>query len=269
MLLARWQLARHRIQDALEVLGRAHPHLERFDLRKNLIRPPVEALRARLLLELGQLGDVSEWVKASDLDVERGDSQKVSDFHRAETRLTLARWLDAMGRREDASRMLDQVERAAIDEGCLVHQIEALVLRARFASPPDGEHHLRAALVLAAPLGLMRPFVDEGAALVPALHALARHSSHGPFVQKLLRQMPLINVSQVNQVGVNESGASLSHRELEVLRLMGEGLSNRLIAQRLSLSANTIKVHVRNIFAKLHVNRRVAAVTRARAMGVL
>jgi two-component system nitrate/nitrite response regulator NarL len=61
----------------------------------------------------------------------------------------------------------------------------------------------------------------------------------------------------------------LSDREDEVLGLLAEGLSNREIAERLVLSENTIKKHVRNILEKLHVNNRVQAAMYAKREGII
>lgn len=61
----------------------------------------------------------------------------------------------------------------------------------------------------------------------------------------------------------------LSERELEVLALIAEGLSNPEVAERLYLSPNTVRVHTSNIYAKLGVHGRVAAVTRARSLHIL
>ena len=61
----------------------------------------------------------------------------------------------------------------------------------------------------------------------------------------------------------------LTGRELDVLRLIAEGLPNRDIAQRLSLSFHTVKNHVQNIFKKLEVTRRIEAVECARRQGWL
>jgi LuxR family maltose regulon positive regulatory protein len=61
----------------------------------------------------------------------------------------------------------------------------------------------------------------------------------------------------------------LSERELEVLQLIAEGLTNQEIANRLYLSLHTIKVHAHNVYGKLGVHNRTQAVTRARTLGLL
>jgi LuxR family maltose regulon positive regulatory protein len=61
----------------------------------------------------------------------------------------------------------------------------------------------------------------------------------------------------------------LSQRELEVLHLIAQGLSNREISERLFLALDTVKGHNRKIFGKLHVQRRTEAIARARALSLL
>jgi LuxR family maltose regulon positive regulatory protein len=61
----------------------------------------------------------------------------------------------------------------------------------------------------------------------------------------------------------------LSERELEILQLLAEGLTNPEIATRLFLSLNTVKVHARNIYGKLNVHNRTQAVARSQELGLL
>ena len=61
----------------------------------------------------------------------------------------------------------------------------------------------------------------------------------------------------------------LSTRELEVLRLVDQGLSNQQIAVKLNIAASTVKTHINNIYGKLSVETRVQAIRRARGLGLL
>lgn len=84
-----------------------------------------------------------------------------------------------------------------------------------------------------------------------------------PVVQKRL-------VARVAALGqVREGQAGLTGKELEVLRLMAHGLNNAEIAQRLFVSGATVKTHINNIFSKLEVRDRAAAVSRAFRMGLV
>jgi DNA-binding NarL/FixJ family response regulator len=66
-----------------------------------------------------------------------------------------------------------------------------------------------------------------------------------------------------------EPAQSLTQREIELLRLVAEGMSNKAIAQTLSISENTAKYHIRNILQKLGVQNRTEAVTHAIRAGLL
>lgn len=95
---------------------------------------------------------------------------------------------------------------------------------------------------------------------------LARPKVKTIVVEKEVMVTPLpagtINEKEITRLG-------LSTRELEVLHLMAEGLSNQEIAGRLFLSLNTIKTHSSNIFEKLDVRRRTQAVEQARKLNII
>lgn len=66
-----------------------------------------------------------------------------------------------------------------------------------------------------------------------------------------------------------QKALGLSPREMDVLTLIADGLSNKEIAARLNVSANTVKTHVARVLEKLEVRRRTAALARARELGLL
>ncbi|HEX5692605.1 MAG TPA: response regulator transcription factor, partial [Roseiflexaceae bacterium] len=70
-----------------------------------------------------------------------------------------------------------------------------------------------------------------------------------------------VNAKARDSIGISE-------REFEVLELLAAGRSNKEIAQRLSVSPNTVKTHVASLFAKLEVGRRTEAILRARELGM-
>jgi len=71
----------------------------------------------------------------------------------------------------------------------------------------------------------------------------------------------------VNEAALEQLG--LSKRELEVLQLMAEGLSNQEIAARLFVSLNTVKTHSSNLFEKMEVKRRTQAVEQGKRLGII
>src|SRR4030095_10079324 len=128
------------------------------------------------------------------------------------------------------------------------------------------------ALALAEPGGFIRIFVDEGLPMAQLLAEAAAREIMSDYVSKLLA---------VFEAEKQQSGAKyfpspahplsepLSQRELEVLQLIAQGLSNDEIGKRLFLALDTVKGHNRKIFDKLQVQRRTEAVARARELGLL
>ncbi len=74
---------------------------------------------------------------------------------------------------------------------------------------------------------------------------------------------------QIRAASIPDSPETLSHREMEVLRLMAAGLKNQKIADQLVVSLNTIRYHSKNIFGKLAVDNRTAAVVRAQELDLI
>lgn len=135
-------------------------------------------------------------------------------------------------------------------------------------------HVMAEAVRLASPEGFVRPFLDHGSQSVPLL-TLVLHTSHlspeaQTFVQDTLRlignadaaKRPLLK----SELTALSTAAAITPREVEVLRLVTTGLSNREIAAQLSFAESTVKTHLKNIYRKLGVNSRTRAIAQARAL---
>jgi LuxR family maltose regulon positive regulatory protein len=128
------------------------------------------------------------------------------------------------------------------------------------------------ALEVAEPGGFIRIFVDEGAPMAQLLSGVAALGIKSGYTGRLLAafeaemKMGEIRGGPAQSQGLIEP---LSPRELEVLRLIAMGLSNREICEKLFLALNTIKGHNRIIFDKLQVQSRTEAVARARELGLI
>ena len=134
---------------------------------------------------------------------------------------------------------------------------------------------LRDALVLAEPAGFIRLFVDES---LPMAHLLSRASASGIIPVYSGKVLAAFEAEKHGRADNSSRPAApppqplfepLSHRELEVLHLIAQGLSNQEIGERLVLALDTVKGHNRSIFGKLQVQRRTEAVARARELGLL
>jgi len=142
--------------------------------------------------------------------------------------------------------------------------------------------------VLAEPGGFIRIFVDEG---VPMAQLLSEAASCGIMPDYTARLLAVFEAEAQPILPAGDRQASpetsedkstllpaspaqpliepLSQRELEVLQLMAEGLTNQEIAAGLFLSQHTVKVHTRNIYGKLGVHNRTQAAARARELAIL
>jgi LuxR family maltose regulon positive regulatory protein len=226
------------------------------------------AYEARIWLARGELELARGWARDYR---QLGATEYVRDFEDC----TLARILLADDQPNEALTLLDGMVPSAEANGRRGNLIEILALRA-LAQQALGEenaavHDLARALSEAEPEGYTRTFVDMGQ---PMAALLKRSTTYGVAPAYVSRLLATFNDAQTPGLASLPSPTQplaepLSERELEVLQLLSEGLSNREIGQRLFISLPTVKSHTRNIYGKLGVHSREQAVVQARALGIL
>jgi len=231
------------------------------------------------------LGEALDWARAQGLS-----AQDELSYGREFEHITLARVLLARSKSDRADRstreaigLLHRLLQAAEAGERSGSVIEILVLQA-LAHQMQGDIPaalvpLSRALMLAEPEGYVRLFVDEGppmaALLAQSVERRAQNDSISLYAERLLsvfreaqsdRLRRAQNSTTALRSTLERSSAlvdSLSDRELEVLRLLRTELNGPDIARELMVSLSTIRTHTRNIYDKLGVTNRRAAIRRA------
>ncbi|MBI2850313.1 MAG: response regulator transcription factor [Chloroflexi bacterium] len=185
------------------------------------------------------------------------------------------RLLIAQGKKEAAREWLQRLYAMADQADAMGLIIKIRVYQALAAETPDeAVTFLADALVKGEPEGFIRTFVDEGRLLAPLLHKALSQGITPEYTAKLLDIIETEDLrrraAKVKETPTPTSSSEfLSQRELEVLCLVAEGLSNQQIAQKLTISLNTAKTHVSHLFDKLNAKDRLQAVTRAKELKLI
>ena len=185
--------------------------------------------------------------------------------------ITLARYLLAKEDPPATRRLLDRLLPFAESGGRFGVVAELELLRAlaldAMGDTSAAQSSLRRALGLAEPEGWTRIFLDEGERCAKLLREAAKGKSASAFARNLLGAFGVQQPTPRSQHP--DLLEPLSDRELDVLRLLRSELSGPEIASELRVSLNTLRTHTKNIFEKLSVNSRRAAVRRAEEMNLL
>jgi len=278
----RWRLAQARLKEAEGDLETSLDLLE--EARRLYIRStvpdfhPIDALKARVYLRQGRLSEALAWARERGLSVD-DDLSYLGEFEY----VTLARVLIAQyqndplaGSVHQAIALLERLLQAAEAGGRMSSVIEILILQS-LAHEAQGNISqalapLERALTLAEPEGYVRIFVDEGEPMAELLIRMNASRESGTlcvkeYIHKLLAAFGAKEIHPSSFI-LQPLIEPLSERELEVLRLLGTELSGPEIARELIVSLNTLRTHTKNIFDKLGVNNRRAAVRRAEELNL-
>jgi LuxR family maltose regulon positive regulatory protein len=277
----RWRVAMARIREAqgdldgaLDLLDEAEG-LYVSDFYPNV--RPIAALKARVWVAQGRLGEALGWVREQGLSA-HDDLSYLREFeHITLARVLLARYKSDREERSvhEAMGLLERLLQAAEEGERTGRVIEILVLQALAheaqGDSPSALVPLKSALALAEPEGYVRVFVDEGRPMAQLLSEAAARGIMPDYTARLLAEFKAEEqeADEIRLPSAQPLAEPLSQRELEILQLIAQGLSNREIGERLFLALDTVKGHNRRIFSKLLVQRRTEAVAKARSLNIL
>lgn len=259
VFLARLKLARGDAAGAAALLAKAYESARQPHFAHRAAE--VAAAQVLAFLHRGDLAAAERLVQIHQLPI-------------SQARVHLAR-----GDASAARTVLEALRQQAEAKGWQDERLKVMVLQS-VAYDAQGEKEkavelLGEALALAEPGGFIRLFIDEGAPMAHLLSEASAREVMPEYTRKLLavfeteKHRTEARPSLPDATPAQPLVEPLSRRELEVLRLIAQGLSNREISERLFLALITVKGHNQRIFAKLQVKNRTEAVARARELGLL
>ena len=245
------------------------------------------AFQAELALRQGRLAEASYWA-------EQFVAKPFTLMYRVYIpQLTLVKVLmaqDTGACREQAADLLKQLYDFVTSSHNRRFQIDVLALQALlYDSQGEGTAALESltnALQLAEPGGFIRPFVDLGSSMADLLKRLHWKRIARDYIEKILvafdqegdqtllpeaNGQPTASARQPQRPSPPSQPLvePLTHRELDVLDLLAQRLSNKEIADKLFISVETVKGHLKNIYQKLEVKKRREAVEKAKNLRIL
>ena len=237
------------------------------------------ATRAEVAFSAGHYADAYHWAQ----DFELGPVNMPHGF--SEPSMTAARILLRQGSREAverAGKIIAANEAYFSNINSNRFLLELLILRAVYLSKigetDTAVERMTDAVLLARPSRNLRIFADFGREIVPLLNRVELSNGHLKFIGEILRILDNglddHSVNSTTQADldielISATLAPLSRRETDVLVLLTEHLTNREIGDRLCISPATVKRHTHNIYGKLGVGSRRAAVAKATGIGIV
>jgi LuxR family maltose regulon positive regulatory protein len=256
VFLARLKLAQGDVSGAADILARASQSAREQNFVYRM--PEIGAIQVVAFLRQGDLPTAAHLAQTHNLPL-------------GQARVHLAK-----GETTAALAVLESFRQQVKAMGWKDEQLKGMVLQA-VAHHVQGKEDralqaLGEALALAEPGGFIRIFLDEGAPMAQVLAEAAAQGMMPAYTGKLLSAFEAETQKTKGKSSLPSAQPliePLSQRELEILQLIAQGLSNDEIGKRLFLALDTVKGHNRRIFDKLQVQRRTEAVARARELGLL
>ncbi len=256
VLLARLKLARGDVSGAATMLAETEQSVRQNNFVERMAE--VAAAQVLTLLRQGNVAAAARLVQTHDNPI----SQARVHLAQGDPSAALV-VLEPLRQQVEAKDWQDELLKVMVLQSVALHA---------HGEKDQAVQVLAKALALAEPGGFIRIFVDEGALMAQLLLEAASRGIRPDYIARVLAAFEgeLKEERQAASVPAPSSLIEpLSPRELEILGLIAQGLSNREIGERLFLALDTIKGHNRKIFDKLEVQSRTEAIARARELGLI
>jgi len=256
VFLARLKLARGEVAGAAAILAEADQFVRQHNFMHRM--PEVAAAQVLTSLHQGNLAAAADLAEKHELPISRARVQL------------------AQGDTGEALASLGPLRQQVEAKGWQDERLKVMVLQAvahhAYGEKDKAVQLLGDALALAEPGGFIRVFVDEGIPMAQLLYEAAARGIMPDYIAKLVA---VFEAEEQKREDISYLPSAqlliepLSQRELQVLQLIAQGLSNREISARLYIALDTVKSHNRNIFSKLGVKNRTQAIGKARLLKLL
>lgn len=268
--------ARGDIAGAWEMLGKAR-EASSMEGDTSMVNFRLTTQQARLNLAAGEPEKAARWVEGMEAALASG--RQLPAAFAATLQTTLARAYLAQDRAEDALAVLEPLLTSAEIAGVYLFVVEICALKAlalhALGDTSAALASLARSLALAEPKGFARVYLNEGAPMARLLREAAAQGIASNYANRLLDGFRVCEYGSVGETPIPPYTHtptlpdSLTSRELDVLRLINDGLSNQEIAEKLVIALNTVKRHTSSIYGKLGVKSRTQAIARARELGLI
>jgi LuxR family maltose regulon positive regulatory protein len=276
LALARVKQAQGDSESALRLVRKTEQVARQYN--SNYWAAQAVTVQTQLWLAQGQINMAEQWAEGRTIPA----GAPLDYLHELEY-LTLVRLFLAQARQgqplpeESISSALSLLREKAEEGGRTGRVLQVLVLQA-LADQLRGNLDraittLGQALRLAEPEGYIRLFVDEGEPMERLLVAGSQRpeAGHQMYLRELLASFKKVTHDDlpISHLASESLVEPLSERELEILRLIANGMSNTQIAEKIIVTVGTVKWHLNNIYGKLNVRSRTQAIARARELELL
>jgi LuxR family maltose regulon positive regulatory protein len=236
------------------------------------IKNQIDAWKARIFISQKQFDEVDKWL----FDYEKQEDISF-DYINENKHIAASRAYVALGKFEESRQLLKQIKVNAENYDRTHTLIEILLIQTQINYQLEQHDFAKEcfskALSLAEPGGYIRIFVDEGAIIEELIKNLQKTKKYSDpnfnlsdsdeYLNKIARAF------QLDYKKKEQTDTDLSSRELEILQLISQKMSNKEICETLFISLPTVKTHISNILLKLEAKNRIEAAEIAKEKGIV